>query len=69
MKAAATFVIAWLTMTYALSQGDVIGMVLILIGFLFIYDMCVTRKNIYKTIEYISAIYRYNNNKIFVLKS
>jgi uncharacterized membrane protein len=40
MKAAATFVIAWLTMTYALSQGDVIGMVLILIGFLFIYDMC-----------------------------
>lgn len=40
MKAAAIFVVAWLTMTYALSQGDLIGMALILIGFLFIYDMC-----------------------------
>ena len=40
MKAAVTFVVAWLTMTYALGRGDLIGMTLVLTGFLFIYDMC-----------------------------
>ena len=34
------FLVAWITLTYAISHGDIFGMGLVLMGFLFMHDMC-----------------------------
>jgi hypothetical protein len=34
------FLVAWITLTYAISHGDIFGMGLVLLGFLFMHNMC-----------------------------
>jgi hypothetical protein len=34
------FLVCWAVMTYAISQGDIVGMALTLLGFLFMFHMC-----------------------------